>query len=279
MRRLAFGCLFSLLASAASACERGAPACETPMGSYHVALPDAAQGTAEGTAQGTVIFLHGAGGTSEGVLRMRGMIEAFTARGYGVLAPQGLPWREGRPGGIWSFLPEDRRPRARDERAFFDTVLQDAAARFELPIEAPILAGFSAGGFMVTYIACETPAAFAIYAPIAGGFWRPHPSDCMPGQIDLFHTHGWRDGTVPLEGRVLGGGRFTQGDIFEGMGLLRNANGCAVDAPSGYGVRGDFLRRHWECADGNRLEMALHPGGHRVPAGWVDMLLDWVAER
>lgn len=275
MKIAAFVSLFSLLTSSVLGCERGAPPCEIPSGTYHIALPD----TDQGPATGTVIFLHGAGGTSAGVLRMGTMIEAFNARGFAVIAPQGLPWREGRPGGIWSFLPDDIRPRRRDERAFFDAILADAQARFEVPTENTILAGFSAGGFMVTYIACETPEAFALYAPIAGGFWRPHPQTCAPGPVNLFHTHGWRDGTVPLEGRVLGGGRFTQGDIFEGLALLRAANACAVDAPSGYALTGDFQRRYWDCDGASRLELALHPGGHGVPAGWVNMLLDWAQER
>ena len=40
----------------------------------------------------------------------------------------------------------------------------------------------------------------AAYAPVAGSFWRPHPDmEACAGPVDLLHTHGWRDKTVPLD--------------------------------------------------------------------------------
>lgn len=241
------------------------------MGTYHVALPD---GSGPEAGHPAVLFLHGAGGTGRGVLGMTGTVNALTERGYAVLAPDGLPWREDRRGGIWSFLPEDQRPRRREEALFFRQVVEDAASSHGVNPDRVILAGFSAGGFMVNYLACETPDAFAAYAPVSGGFWQPHPAQCA-GPVRLLHTHGWRDSTVPLEGRPLGGGRYLQGDIFAGLALWRDTLECASPAPDGYGETGMFLRRRWRCGDGAALELALFPGGHGVPAGWADMMLDW----
>jgi len=251
-------------------CGRTDPPCEVDQGTYRIALPD---GPAPNGGYPHVMFLHGAGGTSRGVLGMAQMVQPLLDRGYAVIAPQGLSWLGGE-GGIWSFLPETTRPRARDEAAFFASVLSDAQVRHGLSKEKGMLAGFSAGGFMVSYLACETPNAFLAYAPVAGGFWRPHPKECA-GPVRLLHTHGWTDRTVPLEGRPLGD-RFLQGDIFEGLALWRGANSCASPAPSGVSQSGAFLRRKWDCAPGFSLELALYPGGHRVPEGWADMALDWM---
>ena len=92
----------------------------------------------------------------------------------------------------------------------------------------------------------------------------------------LFHTHGWQDTTVPLEGRYLGGGAWQQGDIFAGMELWRQANACADEKPTGFATTGTFMRRRWtDCAPGSALEFALFPGGHTVPGGWAEMMVDW----
>lgn len=267
----ALACLAALPATAQTAdvCGREAEPCTTDTGTYHVALPDTPE-----AGMPAVLFLHGAGGTGRGTLGMRGTINAITDRGYAVIAPDGLPWRPGRRGGIWSFREDLARLETRDEGAFFAEVVADAAMRYDIDPDRVLLSGFSAGGFMVTYLACRTPEAFPAYAPVSGGFWRPHPESCA-GPVKLLHTHGFTDSTVPLEGRPLRSGQWLQGDIFEGLGLFRAANDCARPDASGYRTTGQFMRRYWDCAADSALEFALFPGGHGVPAGWADMALDW----
>jgi polyhydroxybutyrate depolymerase len=234
-------------------------------GEYHAALPESPQGAP------IVVFLHGAGGSGGTTIGNARLVGDLTARGHAVLAPTGS--RSFRDRGFsWNFYPGWD---GRDEAAFLQQVTADAAARFGLQGDRVLLAGFSAGGFMVTYLACAAPDTFTAYAPVAGGFWQPHPESCT-GPVRLFHTHGWADTTVPLEGRMLGGGRFLQGDIFAGLALLRQANGCADPKPSRMDEAGAFLRRAWTgCAPGAALELALFPGGHTVPPGWAGMVLTW----
>ncbi|MDP5348243.1 MAG: hypothetical protein NWQ32_07625 [Paracoccaceae bacterium] len=46
--------------------------------------------------------------------------------------------------------------------------------------------------------------------------------------------------------------------------------------PDSFAVRAEFQIRSWtRCQPGARIDFALHPGGHLVPPGWADMLLDW----
>lgn len=256
-------------ASAAMAdCGPAQRACEIENGRYHIALPEDGTGMAP-----ILVFLHGAGGNGQGTLRAnRSNVTAANERGYAVIAPSALKRDGSRIGPVWNFYPGWN---GRNEPAFLNAVIADATARFDLDPDRVLLAGFSAGAFMVSYLACATPEAFTAYAPLSGGFWRPQPDRCA-GPVDLFQTHGWRDSTVPLEGRILGNGRFQQGDILAGLELWRVTNGCADHKPSGYGQTGGFLRRSWtKCSSGAALEFALFPGGHRVPSGWADMVLDW----
>ena len=250
---------------AKAACGSDAGACTLPDGTYHVVLPENA-----GPATPAVVVLHGFGGSGEGTLRNSGMVTAMLARGYAVIAPDGQP-REGRQGLSWDFHPD--RPARRDEAAFVRAVADDAAARFGLDRDDMLLSGFSIGGSMTSYIACAAPESFRAYAPVAGSFWRPHPTVCA-GAVDVFHIHGWQDGTVPLEGRVLGSG-FAPGDVFHAMQIWREANGCRLQ-PDTHAREDEIQIRSWTtCESGARLDFALHPGGHSVPNGWARLALDW----
>ncbi len=245
-----------------AACVDQGRMCETASGGYHIELPQAENPP-------LVVFLHGYGGTATGTLKNRSMVDPLLARGYAVMAPEGSE-RNGRQS--WNFFPGWE---GRDETAFLTEVVQDASDRFGIDADRVVLGGFSAGAFMVYYLACAAPETFSAYVPVSGGFWRPHPQSC-DGPVRMFHTHGWTDNVVPLEGRILGGGRFHQGDIFAGLEIWRVANECADTKPTGFSTTGQFMRRHWSgCADGSALEFALFPGGHNVPKGWADMMVDW----
>ncbi len=266
-RLAALLCLLLASGAAQAACGPAADVCALNDGEYHLAMPDNRSAPAP-----AVIFLHGAGGTGQTALRNRAMVRALTKRGYAVIAPTGGRRFGNRTGRVWNFYPGWE---GRDEVDFLMRVAADAAGRFNLDRDRMMLSGFSAGGFMVNYLACAAPGSFAAYASVAGGFWRPHPETCA-GPVRLFHTHGWRDKTVPLEGRALRGGTFLQGDIFAGMEIWRAANACAGEDPDAYSDTGGFWRRKWTaCAPGSALEFAMHAGGHGVPRGWADMALDW----
>ncbi|WP_297777139.1 PHB depolymerase family esterase [uncultured Roseovarius sp.] len=242
--------------------------CETATGSYHIALP-------EGPGPHPVlVFLHGYGGRGGPMVEGATARDA-TARGYAYIAPNGLI-RPARTRPSWNFHPDF--PGQRDEAAFLQEVMQDAATRFDIDPKRSLLAGFSIGGSLASYIACATPKAFSAYAPVSGSFWRPHPTGCA-GPVRLLHAHGWRDEVVPLEGRVIRqvmGRDFAQGDVIHAMGLWRAANGCENHRADRFETTGNYWRRIWtRCTPGSALEFALFDGGHTVPKGWSTLALDW----
>ncbi|MCF6432358.1 polyhydroxybutyrate depolymerase [Leisingera sp. MMG025] len=251
--------------AAVAACGSEAGACEVADGAYHIALPADAN-----TPPPVVMFLHGYGGSGAQVMRNRALSEGLTARGYAVIAPEGRK-RGGSGPQSWGFGPFTE---GRDEGAFFASVLTDASERFGTSSAQTVLAGFSAGAFMVHYLACSNPAAFAAYAPVSGAFWRPQPKTCE-GPVRLLQTHGWRDEVVPLEGRILGGGRWEQGDVFAGLEVWREANGCASHAPVKAWSADSLMHRRWDCGPGAEIELVLFDGGHTVPETWAGLMAEW----
>jgi polyhydroxybutyrate depolymerase len=238
--------------------------CKTSLGEYHIALPDGVE------APPALIFLHGAGGSGKMATGMRAALE----RGYALIGPQGVKRPGSRFGSSWSFHPE--RTEVRDELAFIREVIADAAETHGIDRDRILLGGFSIGGSMTSYLACEDPGLAAAFAPVGGSFWRPHPAlDACAGPVQLLHTHGWRDTTVPLEGRVLGNGTIAQGDVFYAMQVWRETNGCDNFRATDFATDGSFWRRSWQSCDAGALEFVLFPGAHGVPRGWSDMALDW----
>ena len=268
----AFVAALSASTHAQNMCGDGVEECETALGSYSIALPERSDANKQVPA---LLYFHGAGGSGPRAMRNRGMVEAFTKRGYAVIAPSGLKRPNSRFGPGWSFLPF--RKKQRDELVFAKEVLADAAKRFSIDRDNIMMGGFSIGGSLTWYLACQDPNVAKAYVPVGGAFWRPHPvaADCK-GPVNMMHTHGWRDGTVPLEGRPVGSGLILQGDVFVGMQVMRELNSCDQLRADKFKTDGAFWQRWWtKCAPDTALRFVLHPNGHKVPKGWGDMAIDW----
>lgn len=246
--------------------------CKIATGEYHIARPPGVQGDVP-----AVMFLHGYGSNGAETMKNTGMVNAVLARGYAIIAPSGRD-ELGNEGRDWSFHPDFHE--ARDESAFLRAVLDDAAAKYGIDRDQVLLAGFSIGGSMTAYAACEDPDLARAYAPVSGNFWRPYPAGCA-GPVRMLHTHGWTDTTIPLEGRFLGAADgaavlVAQGDAFAAMEIWRATNGCTKMAADAFQMDGIFWHRRWDrCSPGSALEFVLWPGAHAVPKGWADMALNW----
>ncbi len=255
---------------AAADCNGATKPCRLANGTYHIVLPKGAKAPVP-----AILLLHGYGGEGVGTIRNKGMVDLMLGRGYAVIAPDGQP-RDNGDGRTWDFHPD--RAATRDETAFLIAVANDAATRFGLKRDEMLLAGFSIGGSMTSYVACKAPEAFAAYAPVAGSFWLPLPTSCA-GPVRLLHTHGKADQTVPLLGREIRPD-FVQGNVFEAMEVWRVTNGCAAPDADRTDKLGIYTVQHWEtCLPGTDLDFALHAGGHRIPKGWSEMAMDWFEAR
>lgn len=261
-----------LLPLDARACSTdGSRPCTLAEGAYRIVLPD-------GVAHpGAMVWLHGLGGSAEAAMRNTAFRRAAAARGLAFVAPDGqIPAEDARR----NWAVRDGQVHPRDDIGFLEAVIRDLEQRHNIDRSRILLAGFSRGGSMVWDVACRSPGLARAYASVAGAFWEPMPTACT-APVDMFHTHGWSDRTVPLEGRVLRNGALTQGDVFHSLFVLRAANGCTnrqpVEAPAVDG-QGRW-QRVWSDCTGGRIDLLLHPGGHSVPAGWLARTLDWFEAR
>lgn len=246
--------------------------CLVADGSYRIALP------AEGAATKALVWLHGWGGSADAVMRNKGMRARLSARGYALIAPDGRVTSTRTANKNWAV--HDGRAYERNDISFLRSVIGDAVGRYGLDPSTVLLGGFSRGGSMVWDVACLAPETARAYAPVAGAFWDPMPPACEGG-TDLFHTHGWMDRTVPLEGRPLRNGVMTQGDVFQSLFILRAANGCTNRQPDQAELQdeGPFWLRSWQDCTAGRIDFLLHKGGHSIPKGWLNRTLDWFEAR
>ena len=237
--------------------------CAVASGVYRVRAPAGWDGR---SPLPTAVFFHGWQGSAAAVMADERMGRALSERGVLLVAPDGIK-------GDWSFpnLPSH----ARDDLAFVDAVLEDVQRRYPVDRWRLWATGFSIGGSMVWYLACQRARAFAAFAPIAGAFWQPMPTKCPSGPMNLSHIHGLTDATVPLEGREPDPG-FVQADVFAGMAVLRATDGC-TSAPTRFVTVGALVCRIWEgCTSGRVLRLCLHPYEHDMRADWIVDAWTWV---
>ena len=255
---------WSCLSGSAAACPGGESACEIGDSDYFLQVPDAEPPTM------LVLFLGGNGANARRIASRSGAVATFLARGAAVAVPQGLP-PHGEQAPNWAVRDGRRMPR--DDLAFLQDVIADAQARLGVEKVPVLMTGFSRGGSMIWDIACQVPAAADAYAPIAGGFWFPEPETCV-GPVHLFHTHGFADTVVPLEGRPVRDGTRQQGDVFAGLRLWHTTNGCGSRADAHEMADGVWTKRWTNCNMGS-VTLMLHDGGHAVPGGWAETAIAW----
>ncbi len=271
MRAFVLSVMLSALPVSLSAQERcggHGNACTVENGTYHMALPG------NGKTIGTVMYLHGAG--SDGAASLKGGLAAEAVRrGYAFISPNGIHPERPRFKKNWSVRARGTLF-ARDDIGFLRNVLADAETRFGVNRTQVLLSGFSRGGSMVWDVACFAPDLATGFAPAAGAFWDDLPTTCER-PVHLFHTHGWGDRTVPLEGRSLRGGRVVQGDVWASLFILRAVNGCDARQPERSAIKGERWWRYWSDCKSGSITLMLHPGRHGLPKGWSRDILDWFA--
>lgn len=236
--------------------------CHVAEGRYLAIVPSQWDGH---SALPTTVFFHGYGSSAKGILRNRALLRVMAQRGTLLILPDGRnnTWaHQGSPSS------------ARDDIAFMDAVLADVQQRWPVDPSRLYAMGFSQGGSMTWDLACQRGQDYAAFMPIAGAFWDPLPTDCPGGPVNLRHVHGLADGVVPMAGRPIAG-RFHQGDVYAGMALWRQVNGCPKTPDREF--QQDTLRCEvWDHCDGGReLQLCLHEGGHSMPGNWENRSHDW----
>lgn len=240
-------------------CERGLEDChEVELGRYLALEP-------EGEPTGALVFFHGYGGSASDYASYDWIVEGAASRDLLLVLPDGEDHS-------WSFVGSPQP--GRDEQAFVAEVRADVLDRWPEVAPSLLVGGFSIGGSMAWDVACYQGQDWTAFLPISGGFWEPLPADCPGGPVNLRHTHGYADETVPMDGRPIGDAQ--QGDILAGFEVWKAEDGCAAEADAVEPVGVESCEVWRTCAAGAELRLCMHDGGHKVPDGWMDGAMAWV---
>ena len=218
---------------------------------YRIRMPEGHDGKSE---VGAIFFMHGYRGSARGIMRNKRIGKAVSDMGLALIAPKSAYDDWALPGS-----PSEKEP---VELEYFDALIADVSKRFAIDTNRMMASGFSAGGMMVWNLACERGDMFAGFAPISGTFWEPTPQACVSDPVNLIHTHGKTDKTVPLEGRRILATK--QGNVHHVLEMYTR-NG-------GYSNPQTFKEGDLECEEktndqGKLLEFCLHPRGHDMRKG------------
>jgi polyhydroxybutyrate depolymerase len=244
LARLIAALLIGLLPMAAIACGEASD-CIVASGTYRIRLPERAAGPI-----GALVFAHGYQGTSAGTMKGAGLKRMTQERGIALIAldASGADWAiPNAPGESTD---------GRDEMAYLDQVIADAAAKFNIDPQRVVITGFSAGGMFTWNVICARGDAYAGYIPYSGTFWMGPPATCAAGAQNVVHVHGTADRTVPLAGRPIAETR--QGDVMESFAMYLADKGFS--AAEGY-VLEDMTCSH-NAAGATRLDLCLFDGEH-----------------
>lgn len=256
----------TLIGSASAlACGPKTP-CPVPEGSYLVRTPAGWDGK---SAMPALFFFHGYEGSARQTMSNRGYKKVADRYGLLLVAADGK-------NNAWSY--PGLRFHNRDDFKYTIAVRTDVLRRFPVQTDAMLVSGHSLGGSMAWYIACFMGPKFTAYAPIAGAYWRPHPTSCPGGPVHLRHIHGLNDRTVPMKGRSFRNGAIKQGDVRESMAALVKRNACPVTSTSKI-KSGPLTCAIWpssNCTSRKEALLCLHPGGHGIKAQWLADAFVWM---
>ncbi|MDH3688812.1 MAG: hypothetical protein OEU36_04945 [Gammaproteobacteria bacterium] len=260
---LSMGMLFP--GEAKADCAIGEPCIVDGERTYYAAEPSNWDGS---SPLPVAVFFHGYRGSGNAVINNPSLVRAFTDLGILLIAPNGV-------GGSWAAMGSPGEAREdRDEVAFVDAVIADAANRWPIDQNLTWITGFSLGGMLAHDIACLRGSRFAAYVPIAGVFWTPEPTACDAGPVNLRHIHGLADTMVPMSGRQIR--EWRQGDVRKVIGMWARHNQCG-DVPDRTEEQGALICKIWDsCRSGKELQLCLHKRGHMTPPGWVAESFEWV---
>lgn len=255
--------------SAAHSCGSSSP-CIVKEGRYLVRPPAGWDGKSN---LPMIVHFPGYQMTADDMMRDKEALAVFDRLGILVVAAEarGLVWN----------LPAFGEPRERNEFTYVSAVLDDVEKRFPIDKARILASGFSLGGSMVWYIACDGPRRFSAFVAFAGAFWVPEPKTCQNGPVNLMHIHGLADDTVPVKGRFIRP-RLHQGNVYSSLETLRRIAGCTDKTRRNEQVRlsggpdGVSCQTDTACSTGHSIKSCFHDGGHYLSGSWYKDAWDFL---
>lgn len=247
----------------------GADACTLPAGTYHVMTPEVAG------PHPVVVMLHDAGGTAGDLVMADAVTTTALARGFAVIAPQGLEQAMADGTALAGWRLSGTRSGGRDDISFLERVIADAAENHDIDAARVLVTGYGHGAALAWEAACERPDFAAAFAPRNGGYFAALPEGCA-GTTRILHLHAPVEGSWPLA---------TDAEAPEGAAPFMPIQSHLTMAAASFGCAGtgsgEDLPEGWDtvvwsgCEEGAALQLILHPESARTSALQFDVILDW----
>jgi polyhydroxybutyrate depolymerase len=234
-------------------CHEQSP-CELGDRSYYVKEPDNWDGV---TPLPVLLHFHGWQRTGALPVKHARISGATRRRGVLLLAPNGR-------NRTWDFWDDNT-----DDVPFAAAVIEDAAKRYPIDRSRIYVSGYSYGAAMAWRYVCENGNGVAALLAISGTIGQSE--DCPQGPDEVRQVYGLNDNVM---GFPMGPG----GDTTYPVALWRREFGCGEGRDAGTWQAVSFLtfqRIVWDsCANGGKVTLDIHPGGHFIPHGWIARQLD-----
>lgn len=209
-----------------------------------------------------IIDLHPLGGSGSQEQGSSGYQRIADAEGLVIAFPNGLD-------NAWNVGPCCTNSRDVDDVGFAKAIVQAVGEQACIDLKRVYAAGFSMGGGMSHYLACQATDTFAAVAPAAFDLLVPEEQTCEPSRpISVLTFRGTQDTTSPFNGGPGPSGRATFEGAYGSFERWREMNGCN-DANT---VDGDCTT-YDQCDDGVEVALCVAEGGGHATGnanvGWA----------
>jgi polyhydroxybutyrate depolymerase len=216
-----------------------------------------------GSPTPAVLFFHGYGGSAADLDASSGLSELADRRGFLAVYPQGSSVQ----GGSRFWANAGRVSLGVDDLRFTADVLNDLQGRFCVDPARIHAGGFSAGGGVAAWLACELAGRIAAVATVSGQLVA-EPGGCRPSRpVPILAVHGTGDEVIPYGGRAA--------DVESPLRLpalpawlagWAARDGCSVDSAVFLDTRAVTGVRWSGCRGGTEVvHYRINGGGHGAP--------------
>ena len=211
-----------------------------------------------------VIFdFHGAGGTAEGEFDYTGFADLADREGVILVHPDANKQYIDQQHKLASYWNSAWEANLRERDYDVDFILELVAAlKSEFCIRSLYATGMSAGGDMVSALACLSDTPFASFAPVTYRYYNaPECAGAAPRPIISFQ--GDADQVVPIDGY---GDPWFDPPIDEIMQRWATHNQCD-GGPIQERVGSEVVRYRWRSCEADTEWYLIEGGGHTWPGG------------
>ena len=210
-----------------------------------------------------MLFFHGNGGSAADMDAESGLSELADRRGFLAVYPQGLAVGAGKP--FWAGA--GRVDLGVDDLRFTADLLDHLQERLCVDPARVHAGGFSAGGGVTAWIACELAGRVAAVAAVSGALFA-EPGDCRPARpVPVLAVHGTNDEVVPYGGfGPSPGWPLRLPSLPAWLAGWAARDGCTVDAAVFLDTREVTGARWSGCRAGAEVvHYRVNGGGHQAP--------------